>query len=117
MMVVLNGVEPSIYSPTRTVHGDLNLVGGETVLCMLPYNRLKKVGQSCRHGAPLVGPLTTAFAWSDHLWALILLLLRMDPVRCFGGLFHLSLIYAFSEYAFLKSLVQGRALAPGHEGL
>ena len=75
---VLNGVEPSNYSPTRTVHGDLNLVGGETVLCMPPCNRLKKVGPSCRHGgcastaAPLVGPLATAFAWLVHLWAVIL---------------------------------------------
>jgi len=28
--------------------------------------------------------------------------LRMDLVRCFGGLFHLSLTFTFSEYAFLK---------------
>jgi len=50
MVCMLNGVEPSIYSPTRMVHGDLNLVGGETVLCMPPCNCLKKVGPSCRHG-------------------------------------------------------------------
>ena len=50
MVCVLNGVHPSIYSPTRTVHGGLNLVGGETIICMPPCNRLKKVGPSCRHG-------------------------------------------------------------------
>ena len=103
---VLNGVEPSIYSPTRTVHGDLNLVGGETVLCMPPCNCLKKVGPSYRHrgcarttgGPPWPPPSRGRFVsrpWSFP-W------LRMDPVLCFGGLFHLYLICAFSEYAFLK---------------
>jgi len=53
---VLYGVEPSIYSPTRTIHGDLILVGGETVLCMPPCNHLKKVGPSCRYGGvPALG--------------------------------------------------------------
>ena len=80
MECVLNGMEPSIYSPTRLVHGDLNLVGGETVICMPPCNCLKKVGLSCCHGgAPTPGcgrttggPLATAFTWSVRLWALIL---------------------------------------------
>ena len=71
MMCVLNGVETSIYSPARTVHGDLNLVGSETVLCMPPCNHLKKVGPSCHHGGSWA-PLATAFAWSVCLWVLIL---------------------------------------------
>ena len=69
MVCVFNGVEPSIYIPTRTVHGDLNLVGGETVLCMPSCNRVKKVGPSCRHGRC---PVASAFVWSFRLWALIL---------------------------------------------
>ena len=92
MVCVLNGVEPYIYSPTSTVLGDLNLVGGETVLCMPPCNRLKKVGPSCRHGGcgrttggpPWPSPSHGRFVsgpWSfPWLW--------MDPVRCFSGLFH-----------------------------
>ena len=80
MVCVLNGVEPYIYSPTSTVLGDLNLVGGETVLCMPPCNCLKKVGPSCCHGGcarTMVrlhhwwAPLAIAFAWSVRLWALI----------------------------------------------
>ena len=59
----------------------INLVGGETILCMPPCNRLKKVGPSCRHGGCARtrvrphhwwAPLATAFAWSVRLWALIL---------------------------------------------
>ena len=75
MVCVLNGVEPYIYNPTRTVHGDLNLVGCETALCIPPCNRLKKVGPSCRHGVRphhWWAPLATAFVWSVRLWALIL---------------------------------------------
>jgi len=113
---VLNGVEPSIYSPTRMVHGDLNLVGGETVLCMLPCNHLKKVGLSCRHGGcarTRVRPHhrwapTTAFAWSVRLWALILPVVTDGSISVFWGafpfIFDLRLFWIrFLEVRFLVS--------------
>ena len=106
MVCVLNGVEPSIYSPTRMVHGDLNLVGGETVLCMPPCNCLKKVGPSCRHGG--WAPLATAFTWSVRLWALILLMVTDGSSSVFWWAspfifdLHLFWIY-FVEVRFLVS--------------
>jgi len=92
MVSVLNGVEPSIYSPTRTVHGDLNLVGGETVLCMPPCNRLKRWDRvATTEGAPALGCGRTTggrVAGSS---------LGPDPSRCYGWI-QFGVLVGFSIY-------------------
>jgi len=117
MVCVLNGVELSIYCPTRTVHGDINLVGGETVLCMPPCNRVKKVGPSCRRGGCARtrvrphhwwAPLATAFVWSIRLWALILPVVKDGSSLvfwwAFAFIFDLRLFWiCFLEVRFLMS--------------
>ena len=52
--------------------------------------------------ASSVGPLATAFVWPVRLWALILPVVTDGSSTVFWWVFHLSLICAFSEYAFLK---------------
>ena len=111
MVCVLNGVEPSIYSPTKRVHGDLNLVGGEIVYACRHATAWKRWDRVAAMGdAPTLGcgrttggpswPPPSRGRFISGPWSFPWL--RMDPVRCFGGLFHLSLICVFSEYAFLK---------------
>jgi len=98
MVCVFNGVEPSIYIPTRTVHGDLNLVGGETVLCMPPSNRLKKVGPSSRHGgalAPGCGRTTGESPWPPL--CVVSSSLGLDCSRGYGWI-QFGVLVGFSIY-------------------
>ena len=89
---------------------DLNIVVGETVLCMPPCNRQKKVGPGNRHKGcactwlrpqPRWAPLATTFAWSVVLWALILLVVTDGSSSSFVGFSLLELVCVFSKYEFL----------------
>ena len=78
MVCVLKGVEPSIYSSTRTVRGVPGMVGGGTALRIPPQAPPQKAGPGRPHQGcgrtwvrphPPWGRLPTAFWWWASFWA------------------------------------------------
>ena len=69
------------------------MVGGETVLCMPPCNRLKKVGPSCRHG----GCGRTTGGPPGHRLRVVDSSLGPDPSRGYGWI-QFGVLVVFSIY-------------------